>query len=92
MFQKKKFYPKKNVSGQKQRCIQNLAISKETQQSSKFTQQQSIFLKKAKLREYMTVRGKPTCVRGYSSQNRVYTRLRVKNSHIGRKMYKNEGK
>ena len=29
----KKNYPKKGVSGQKQRCIQTLAVSKETQQS-----------------------------------------------------------
>ena len=43
-FLKKKIYPKKNVSGKKQGCIQTLVVSKETQQPSQFTQQQAIFL------------------------------------------------
>ena len=38
-FKKKEIYPKKNVSGQKQRYKQTQAVSKENQQSSNFTQQ-----------------------------------------------------
>ena len=42
-FLKRKFTLNKGVSSD-QRCIQTLVVSKETQQSSKFTEQQSIFL------------------------------------------------
>ena len=89
---KKKFYPKKNVSSKKQRCIQTLVVSKETQQSSKFTQQPSIFLYKEKLRAYATVQSKPVCVRRNSSETHVYTWLWVQNLCTGRKVHKNKGK
>ena len=78
----KKNYPKKKVSGQKQRCIQTLAVSKETQQSSKFTQQESIFLKKRKNlghtrlftvnpRMYANIVVKAACIRNRELKTRV---------------------
>ena len=63
----------KSVSCKKQRCIQNPKASKKTQQLSKLTQQHLIFPNKEKLRAYVTVCRKPAYVRGYLSQNRVYT-------------------
>ena len=40
----------------------------------------------------MTVRSKPTCVHGNSSETRVYMWLWVKNLRTGRKVHKNKGK
>ena len=63
-------------------------MPKETQQTSKLTQQPFNFHKKEKLRAYVTVRSKHTCISGNRRETRIYTRLRVKKSRTGRKVHK----
>ena len=61
----------KEVSGQKQGCIQTPEASKKTQQSSKLTQQQLILPIQQKIKSYVTILGKPACTRDCESKTRV---------------------
>ena len=63
----------KEVSGQKQGCIQTPEASKKTQQSSKLTQQHLLFPKKKKIKAYVTTPSKLAYIHDYSRKTRMNT-------------------